>query len=36
MPITRKFMDWSRPALPMVTDYLLQRYTHDDTWTWIT
>ncbi|MHB8974697.1 MAG: PD-(D/E)XK nuclease family protein [Pirellulaceae bacterium] len=31
MPITRKFMDWSRPALPMVADYLLQRYTRDDT-----
>ena len=24
-------MDWSQPALPMVTEYLLQRYTRDDT-----
>ncbi len=32
MPITRKYLDWSQPALPMVTDYLLQRYARGNTW----
>ena len=31
MPITRKFIDWRRAALPAAADYLLDRYTQGDT-----
>ena len=27
MPITRKFLDWSKPALPEVGDYLIDEYS---------
>ena len=27
MPVTRKFLDWNRPALPAVADFLLEQYT---------
>ena len=30
MPITRKFIDWSQPALPAVADYLRQQYGRDN------
>ena len=28
MPLTRKFLGWSRPFLPMVADHLLAEYAH--------
>ena len=27
MPITRKFIDWSRPAFPVIADWLVDRFT---------
>lgn len=30
MPITRTFLDWNRPALPAVVDWLLDKYGRDD------
>lgn len=31
MPIARKFLDWSLPALPAAVDYLIHRYSHAGT-----
>ena len=31
MPITRKFIDWSRPALPEAAQILARDYTRDGT-----
>ncbi|MEQ9409474.1 MAG: PD-(D/E)XK nuclease family protein [Fuerstiella sp.] len=27
MPVTRKFLDWNRPALPAAADFLVERYS---------
>jgi RecB family exonuclease len=32
MPIRRTFLDWTRPALPAVVEYLRQHYARRDTW----
>ena len=32
MPITRKFMDWNRPALPSVVEYLRRRFVRGADW----